>query len=112
MGYMTPDPVLPLVRRVLDFIIDNPGCTAPQIALHFGVSIQSANQATRRLRANGLIRRIPGRRKWGMQYEAGDDDQGTDIVVRASVAMPKQSSVSEWEPVKVKPQTWWSGLTG
>lgn len=88
-----------LVSRVLDYVIDNPGCTSPQVAAHFGICIQSASQATRRLAANGLIRRLPGPRKWGMQWEAGGDDE------------PKQSTVSAWPRPAVKPQTWYSALS-
>ena len=90
-----------LVSRVLDYVIDNPGCSAPQIAVHFGISIQSSTQAVRRLAANGLIRRIPGPRKWGMQWEEGSDDAHE----------PKQSTVSAWERPAVKPQTWYSALS-
>jgi hypothetical protein len=107
MSYVYEVPVLTQIAQVHRHIEKHPGCTSTELMEELDLSQSAVNMNAQRLREQGKVRRVklPGQRAvtWHPGREEG-------YVPRESKeGVPKQSTVSEWEPCTVQdPLIWMS----
>lgn len=108
MPYEIPT-LLPNVLQVELFIENHPGLTTKEISEALALPRETIATNTSRLRAEGRVRREfdeeTGRIRWHPGVEDGVTPQS-----EKELGQPKQTTVTEWEPVRIRKQSWVSSL--
>lgn len=93
-------PVLTQIAQVQRYVEKHGGCTTEEIARELDISQNVANMQVQRLRDKGKVRRvkIPGKR--AIIWWPGKEENYIARVMTEGI--PKQKTVSEWEPCKVR----------